>query len=177
MKHRSGTRRHEKDVTRPEPGRKRKKLIIAAAVVGGLALTGGIAAANWNASSSGSAAGKAISATPLTITAAASPTADLYPGATGGIQFTVTNPNPYPVSLSGWTASALASGDTTNCPVSGNVSLATSTGTLGTPIAIAAGATTAVQTISGVISMTNTAANGCQGVTFTVTLNMTGTQT
>ncbi|MCU1624721.1 MAG: hypothetical protein JWL79_3566, partial [Frankiales bacterium] len=41
---------------------------------------------------------------------------------------------------------------------------------------INAGATSATQTISGLLTMATTAPDGCQGKTFTATLNFTGTQ-
>ena len=168
----------KKDVSRvTRRPRKRIALITGAVVAGVVALTSGFAIANWSASSTGSASSKAVTAQGLTITAVASPTAELYPGFIGALHFTVTNPNPYPVSLSGWSTGTISSSDSTNCPVIAANITVTASGTLGTPIAVAASATSAAQSIPASITMTSTAANGCQGVLFTVALTITGTQT
>jgi hypothetical protein len=71
------------------------------ALVGG----GAYAATNWvvglNAGSSGE--GQSATVTNLTITAVASPAAtnQLYPGGNGDVVATITNPNPYPVTVTG----------------------------------------------------------------------------
>src|SRR5882724_5103824 len=54
--------------------------------------------------------------TPLVLTASANPVADLYPGATGAAQFTVTNPNPYPVRLLSLSLGTVRSSDQLACP-------------------------------------------------------------
>jgi hypothetical protein len=89
-----------------------------------LAGVGAYAATNWvvglNAGSSGE--GQSATVSNLTVTAVASPTATnlLYPGGTGDVVVTISNPNPFPVTITalqlptnatyatGYTTSALA---------------------------------------------------------------------
>jgi len=77
---------------------------LASALLGAL-LVGGVsyAASNWVVGVAGGSAGEAQSATisNLTISAVASPAASnlLYPGGTGDVVVTITNPNPYPVTI------------------------------------------------------------------------------
>lgn len=134
-----------------------------------------VAYAYWNANASGTAATKAVTAQALTVQAVAAPVAELFPGLLGGLQFTVTNPNPYGVSLTGWSLGTITSSDPTNCPVS-NVSLPVSTGTLGTAVSVPAHGTSSAVTLPGVLQMITNAANGCQGVSFNVALSLSGTQ-
>ena len=71
------------------------------ALVGG----GAYAATNWIVGLTGGSSGEGQSATVqnLTITAVASPAAvnQLFPGGNGDVVLTVSNPNPYPVTLTG----------------------------------------------------------------------------
>jgi hypothetical protein len=93
-----------------EPERRRHRKIFGAkriAVVAGVVLagTGAYAATNWivglNAGSSGEAESGSI--TNLTITANASPAAGnlLFPGGTGDVVATISNPNAFPVTVTG----------------------------------------------------------------------------
>ena len=160
-----------------DPKRSRSKIIaIVGGLIGAAVITGGYAIAYWTAGGTGTGSAKALSAQSLTITATASPIADHYPDVSGTVQISVTNPNPYSVSLTGWNTPSVVSGDTTNCP-SANVSVAAS-GTIGTPISVAGGGTPVTGlSIPSFVTMGSSAPNGCQGVTFTVTLTLTGVQT
>jgi hypothetical protein len=66
---------------------------------------GAYAATNWGVSLNAGSSGEGQSATVsnLTITAVASPAAtnQLYPGGNGDVVATITNPNPYPVTVTG----------------------------------------------------------------------------
>ena len=87
------------------PGKKRMPRILSAFL--GMALVGGgaYAATNWIVGLTGGSSGEGQSATVqnLTITAVASPAAvnQLFPGGNGDVVLTVSNPNPYPVTLTG----------------------------------------------------------------------------
>jgi len=76
-------------------------------VVLGIVLAGAsaYAATNWVVGLNGGSSGEGQSATisNLTITAVASPSASnlLYPGGTGDVVVTISNPNPYPVTITG----------------------------------------------------------------------------
>src|SRR5262249_34502300 len=84
-------------------GRRRWRKV-GAAVAGVVWAAGGAyAATNWvvglNAGSSGE--GQSAGISNLTITAVASPAASnlLYPGGSGDVVVTISNPNPYPVTI------------------------------------------------------------------------------
>jgi hypothetical protein len=126
-----------------------------------VAATGAFAATNWvvglNAGSSGEAQSASISN--LTISAVASPSATslLYPGGNGDVVVTISNPNPFPVTVTavnlptnttyatGYTTSALTTTQTgclaaTPSYVIWNFATATSgsSHTLTTPLTVAA---------------------------------------
>jgi hypothetical protein len=143
-------------------GRMTRRTKIVSAVCGiVLAGAGAYAATNWvvglNAGSSGE--GQSASIANLAITAVASPAATnlLYPGGNGDVVVTISNPNPYPVTLTavqlptnatyatGYTTSALTTTQTgclaaTPSGVTWNFSTATSgtTHTLTTPVTVGA---------------------------------------
>lgn len=148
------------------------KFVVVGAVIGTLAV-GGIAAALWSSSATGP--GRAGARTAQTVTVAAvTGAADLYPGFTGGdVYFTLANTNPYPIEFTLMTAGTVTSSNPTNCPVSGNVSVV---GASGLTLAVAANATSGTLSIADVVSMTAAAPDGCQGVTFTIPLTLTGSQ-
>ncbi len=110
--------------------RSRRLRRIAAATVG-ILLTASVAyaASNWVVGLAGGSSGEAQSATiqPLTIAAVASPAAvnQLYPGGNGDVVVTISNPNPYPVTITGVSlpsATTYANGYTTSglgTPVAG----------------------------------------------------------
>ena len=147
-----------------------KKVAVAGVGVGAV-IGGTMAYALWSSTGTGSGNAKALSAQAITVTAATG-AADLYPGFTqGDVFFTVTNTNPYAVTFTGMTAGTVVSGDPTNCPAS-NVTVANPT----ISVAVAAGATNASKSIADVVTMVSGAPDGCQGVTFTIPLTLTGSQ-
>ncbi len=99
-----------------------RKAKVVGAVVGALLAGGGAyAATNWTVGLAGGSSGEAQSATVsnLTISAVASPAAAnvLYPGGTGDVVLTITNPNPFPVTVTAVnlpTNTSYANGYTTN---------------------------------------------------------------
>ena len=126
-----------------------------------LAGVGAYAATNWvvglNSGSSGE--GQSASISNLTISAVASPSATnlMYPGGTGDVVVTISNPNPYPVTITavqlptnatyatGYTSNALTTTQTgclaaTPSQVTWNFSTATSgtSHTLTTPLTVGA---------------------------------------
>jgi hypothetical protein len=108
----------------------------------------------------------------LTVTAATG-AADLYPGFTGGdVFFTITNPNPYPVTFTSMTAGTVTSSNPAACP-STNVSVANASGL---SLAAAASSTSGTQSIANVVTMAAGAPDGCQGATFTINLTLSGSQ-
>jgi hypothetical protein len=151
--------------------RNKKKGVIVGLLVAAL-IGGSVAYALWTASGSGSGSAKAITAQTITVNASTG-AADLYPGFTGGkVFFTLTNPNPYAVTMTNMTSGAITSSDPANCP-STNITVANASGLT---LAAAANSTTGQLSIPNVVSMASSAPDGCQGVTFTVALTLTGTQ-
>lgn len=135
-------------------------------------LTAGLAIALWSSDGSGSGRAAAISAQTVTVNAATG-AADLYPGNTqGDVHFTLTNANPYPIRFTDMTPGAITSNDETNCPAS-NVTVGSETDLT---LDVAANATSGPLSIADVVTLVSGAPDGCQGVTFTIALNLTGTQ-
>ena len=129
----------------------------------------GIGYANWTQTATGSGTATAKSAVASTVTGVAA-TADLYPGSTGGVvSFSVNNPNPYPVTFTSMTPGAITvdAAHSAGC-ASTNITVASATLTLNVA---AGGSGTAAPAVASMIS---TAANGCQGATFTVALTLAG---
>lgn len=140
-------------------GRRSKVLGIVLGVV--IAAAASYGATNWVVGLSGGSSGEGQSATisNLTITAVASPSPTnlLYPGGTGDVVVTISNPNPYPVTITavqlpantsyadGYTTSALSvqqAGCIASTPSDVTWNYATGSGgtshTLTTPLTVAA---------------------------------------
>ncbi|MCA1844285.1 MAG: hypothetical protein LC792_14075 [Actinobacteria bacterium] len=150
---------------------KRKFIVIGAVGVAGI-VAAGTAYALWTANGSGSGSSKALSAQAITVTASTG-AADLYPGFTGGdLSFTLSNPNPYPVTFTSLVPGSVSSSNTGACAAS-NVSV---TNPVTVNLSVAAGATNVPFTVSDVVSMASGALDGCQGITFTVPVTLTGSQ-
>ena len=148
-----------------------KKAAFVAAVVASVAGMG-VAFAAWSASGSGTGQAKAITAQTITVNASTG-TADLYPGFTGGdLYFTLTNANPYAVTFTSMTAGTVTSSDPTNCPAAN----ATVSNASGLSLNVAANSTSGQLSIANVVSMPGTAPDGCQGVTFSVSITLSGSQ-
>ena len=164
---------------------------VAAAAIGVLMAGGGAyAASNWvvglTAGSSGE--GQSAGIANLTVSAVASPSATnlLYPGANGDVVVTITNPNPYPVTItavqlptnttyaSGFSNSSLTTAQTgcsaaTPSDVIWNFSTATSgsSHTLTSALTVAASGTLTV-TLTNDASMTAAAPVACASTYFSM---------
>lgn len=137
----------------------------AAAVVLGI---GGVGYAAWTVSASGTS--QASSASIVNgVVSPATPSSLLYPGATTGAAFTVTNPNTFPVIYTAVSFGTVTSDDALNCPPS-NVTTSNQT----VSISLAAGQTSPVQTPAGSVSMLAGAPNACQGRTFSIATTVSG---
>ena len=140
----------------------------------------GLVYAAWTTSGSGSVYAKAGTSQSLsTVDASASTSATLYPGATGDVVLKVSNPNPYPVrvtgvSLNGTNADIAADSGHSSCTTTG-VSFANQTGlTVNVPAKSGGTNGTAEATLAGAASMSNASVDGCQGATFTIPVTVTG---
>lgn len=151
----------------------RRTTAVSVATAATLVLAGGVAYAYWTTTAQGDGAALSRSNITTTVTAAAA-TADLYPGGTGAVKFTLDNPNPYDVSFTSVTAASVVSDNTGACPNS-NISI-NPTLPHAISIPVAAGATATPGSVAGLVKMAAAAGNGCQGVGFTVTLTLAGSQ-
>jgi hypothetical protein len=126
-----------------------------------------VAANGWQSVGKGNGTAKATTAVDLQVTAG-SASSQLYPGASGDVKFSVTNPNTYPVSITGWSGATITGTDKAGCATT---DFTLNAGTISSPV-VAAGATANV-TVAGGITMATGAPNECQGVGVTVnaTLN------
>jgi len=168
---------------------------IVSALLGTL-LAGGTAyaATNWIVGLNGSSSGAAQSATVsnLTIAAVATPSAAnvLYPGGSGDVVLTITNPNPYPVTITavnlptsttyatGYTTSALTTTQTgclatTPSDVIWGYSTTTSGSTHALTTALTVGASgqpnnPLTVTLNNDASMTNAAPAACESTYFSM---------
>lgn len=146
---------------------------------------GGTAYAYWTAAA-GSGDGRVGVQTALVLpVTSATPVDDaLYPGATSDLGFSVANPNPYAVDLATLTAATVSSSDESGCKGRTYLLLSESVTTglaaggymLPSPIWVPAGHLATAGSLPGLVTLSTTAPDACQGVTFTVALTFTGSQ-
>jgi hypothetical protein len=161
-------------------GRLTRGRVIAAIALVTAVVVAGLALAAWLTAGSGAGYGKAGSSQPLSaLDASASTSATLYPGVTGDVTLKISNPNPFPVrvtsvSLDGTNADIEADSAHPSCSPTG-VSFTDQTG-LSVDVPAKSGDTngTVTATIAGSASMSNASANGCQGATFRIPVELSG---
>lgn len=147
----------------------RAKLMVGAAVVVAV-VSAGVAFAAWTANGTGSGTAKALSARTLTVTAS-SGDADLFPGGpAGAVYFSVANPNAYAVRFTSATVGTIIS-SSPECP---GTSLSATGATVSLDVPANSPATT--MSIPGLVAMSPTAGDACQGVSFTVPVTLSGSQ-
>jgi hypothetical protein len=156
--------------------RKRTKIAVAT-LVAFVAIGVGVAYAAWTATGSGTGAGRALVAQALTVnpvTPGASGAA-LYPGGPAGwVYLTISNPNAYSVNVTHISWGTPTSADTVNCP-NANISVdASAPSTLN--ITVPANGVTGALQVFNVLDLAHSAPDGCQGVTFSVPVTVSGTQ-
>jgi hypothetical protein len=130
----------------------------------GALMAGTVAFAAWTSNGTGTGTATAISAQSLTVNV--TNISGLYPTGTFNVPFTVSNPNPYAVTL---TKVQLQSVTTT--AVGCTASVVSGADLVDTDV-IPAGGTTASRNFS--VSMSNAAEDACQGAVFTLTLKALG---
>ena len=168
--------------------RGRKALAAALGVL--LAAGGAYAATNWvvGVNAGSSAEGQSASIANLTISAVASPSATnlLYPGGNGDVVMTISNPNPYPVTITALTmpaSTSYATGYTTSALSTTQVGCLASTPsdviwnysgtshTLTSPITVAASGQAnnpLTLTLTNGASMTSSAPSACASTYFSM---------
>ena len=157
-----------------------KRRFVISSVAAGVAVlaTTAIVIAAWTVSGSGSGAGAATIAQSLGVTPVV-PTgtaANLYPGGPAGtVYFSVTNPNPFAVTITNVTWGTPLSGNPTSCANS-NITLDAAAPTT-VSISIPANDTSGVTVgVPGVLDLSHSAPNGCEGQSFTISMTITGAQ-
>jgi hypothetical protein len=164
---------------------------VAMAVAAATVFSSGVAYAFWTATGTGSGSAQAKNFQALTINAGAAPGGQLYPGLTadgstagGDIVLSVSNPNPFPVTISSVTSGSGALTVTNATPVGpetqaqANTACATTSGvsiatrnnpgmTYASGSNIPPSASNFTVTISKVVSMSTASVTECQGATFT----------
>jgi hypothetical protein len=157
---------------------KKTRLILGiTAATAAVGIGGGIASAVWSVSGTGSATGAADVSQSLVVTAITPGSSgdSLYPGGPAGfVYFTVRNPNPFPIDLTGFTWGTPTSSNTATCP-SSNFSI-DANAPLTTDIPIAADTQSGAFQVFNVVDMAHSAPDGCQGVDVTVPLTVTGAE-
>jgi hypothetical protein len=153
----------------PKKLSRRAAVLAAVLVLGGTAAGIGIAA--WNITGSGSGYAKATTASTLTLgDASASTSADLYPGATGSVKLSITNPNAFRIQVTAVTRTgAITSDKGANCNGSTGVAFSDPSGLTHN---VDAGATTTI-TLASAVTMSNASHNDCQGAVFTIPVDVT----
>lgn len=148
--------------------------ILVAAAVAALAVTGA-AAAHWTGSGGGAGAASSGTTQPVSLSPA-TPVAQLYPGGQSSVRVTVTNPNAAPVRVESFgldatqgTGGFAVDAGHAGCGLS---SLSFTTATNGGAGWTVPGADAVTLTLTDPLAMQTTAANACQGATFTVHLQV-----
>ena len=159
--------------TTATPGRTRTRVLVVAVLL--VVVAAGAAYAFWRALGSGT--GTAASGTTSALTLSpGTPAAQLYPGGTASVVLTITNPNAGPVrvgSISLDTAQGSSGfgvdGAHSGC---GLAALSLPTQTNGGAGWTVTGSGSLSVTLTNALSMATSAANACQGATFTVYLKV-----
>ena len=149
--------------------------LLAVALTVTLAATAGVTAwASWSSAGSGSGSATTDTVVSLSTTSVTAPGAGAYPGGPAvPLNVAVTNPNAVPVQITAVTLDATrpvsVSGASGDCSVP-----AVNVSATGLSLAVAAGASGAVLTIPGALTLGSSTPSGCQGATFTVPVVLTG---
>lgn len=150
--------------------RRRSRRVVVGSIGAATVLAGGaVAYAAWNVTATGPTQAASAAAVSASISAATA-AAELYPGASAAVYFTVTNPNDFPVTFTTATFGTVTSSDQTACPA-GNVTASNKTGLT---IRVPAKTTSGPLTISAAVTMATDAPDGCQNKLFTVPATLTG---
>lgn len=124
----------------------------------------GVALAAWLVSGSGNGAAKAGSLTTLTVNSATAATADLYPGGTGALYLSVTNPNNLALNIVSVSPNGAITSDKPGCGAAD----VTFTAKTGLSVALLANESNHTFNLPAAVTMVAAAADECQGATFTI---------
>jgi hypothetical protein len=146
---------------------------IAIAAAAALVAAGG-ALAYYTSTGSGTGGASVASPDPVTIAARTPASGLLYPGASGEVDATVSNPNPFPVRINSLVLDGGigVDGSHSDCDTSALHYTTQDNGGAGWNVPAKVGATegTLDLTLADALNMDVGAANACQGAAFTVSL-------
>ena len=145
---------------------------------------GTTAYAYWTAAGVGDGEVGVQTAAPLTLTGDSAVTGQLYPGATSDVAFSVANTNAYAVTLTTLVAATITSSDELGCPGATYLVLAepvrsalvSGSAPLPEPIPVPADSVATAASVPGLVVLAMAAPDACQGVTFTLALELAGSQ-
>ena len=157
-------------------GKKRKLLVVTGTLAAFLAAS--VVFAAWTVPGSGKGYAKARSAQALTTAnASASTSSQLYPGGQGDVTVEISNPNPFPVTVSRIEQDGAVDSDKAGCTDVGGdpakatgVTFATQTPSSGNVVP-ANGSLT--MTFNNAASMSNASVDACQGAVFGIPVAIT----
>ncbi len=135
-----------------------------------LVAQGGVAYAYFSTTATASGAGAVAAPVGLSVQAATS-TGTLYPGTTGTVAFTVTNPNPFAVEVTAVTAASVSSSSTATCPAT-DVTVAEATPLTFPPFTIPARTTSGTESLGDLVRLAADAPSACQGAMFTIHIEL-----
>ncbi|MFC4067556.1 hypothetical protein [Actinoplanes subglobosus] len=148
--------------------RKFTKRSAALVTAGVIVATGGAAWAVWGVTGTGSVAASGATISPLVVgqTITLTPTA-FFPGSKHNIAFTVSNPNPFPVDISGISLT-ITSNDTNACASNNVVQVPGAEPSATSDISLDANSGTHTITYVQAVRMIANAAPGCAGNGFQI---------
>jgi hypothetical protein len=154
---------------------RRRGIVPLAGAVGAVAVGLGAGGA-FAFFSAGPGTGDAPTGSPVTLKAVATTgPADLLPGVAGTVYFTVQNTDSFGATFDQVGAGATVVSDNTALCPSSDASIAQTLPYAFSPaITVGAGATSGVESVAGLVQLAPDAPDTCQGVTFTVSLTLTG---
>jgi hypothetical protein len=155
-----------------------RKSAIVGAIVAAVLAGSGVAFATWMVTGSGTGSALANTAQTVTLNAVAlsSSSASLFPGGpAGNVYFTVTNPNPYSVKITSVAWGTPVSANPSSC-ASSLISVDAAAPTTGLSLTIPAGGTSPAVQVNGVLDLSASATDTCQGNLFNVPITASGQQ-
>ncbi len=150
----------------------RRKLAFALSVLS-IVVAAAVTFGSWSLSGNGNAYTKAVTPANLTLNdASASTVAQLYPGGSGDVKVSVTNPNAFGVTITTVTGIGTITSDKgAACDASTGV---TYTNQSGLSLSLAAGASQ-IFTLTGAAAMSNASVDACKGAIFTIPVSVSAT--
>lgn len=149
----------------------RRRRLYVVAFLTGLTFVVGVAFAQWLATGTGSGRATAAVAEPLTTATSTASSGGLYPGGSGDLHLVIVNPNPYAVTVSTVAGNGTITSDTAGCDATTHAVTFTDQ----TDLALYVGPTTsASHALAGAVAMGISAADACQGASFTIPVALTG---